>query len=414
MVSPLPKAPTGIADYTVDVVRALDEAHEIELFHDQDNVSDSLPAPAFRLADFPARVALGGPFGAIVYQMGNAPAHDFMYDWMRRLPGIVVLHDLVLHHSYARRHLDSPESRAYAEDPSSEAKRRAAEETHRQYLTAIETVHPGEGERLMDAHFNTSGDLLPFAFPLFEPAIQGALAVGVHNDFMADAVRAARPGLPCVRLAMPITARATSFETAKALRARLGFADDHLIVGCFGLLTREKRVETLARAFARVAEIQPAVRLLLAGPVADAVWLDNILARTGIAARTVVTGRLESEDFLAAMDIADVVAQLRYPTARETSAALLRVMAQGRPVIVSDLANQSEVPMDAVRRVDPCDEEGDLARAIDGALRNPEAARAMGERAALHVLKENSDQRTRESYDQLLNSVAPHYSQPHS
>ena len=108
VVSPLPPSPSGIADYTLDVVRALGGSHEIELFHDQAHLTTTLPAPAFSIAELKARGAVSKPFDAVLYQMGNAPVHDFMYDWMERVRGIVVLHDLVLHHAFARRFLDSP------------------------------------------------------------------------------------------------------------------------------------------------------------------------------------------------------------------------------------------------------------------------------------------------------------------
>lgn len=379
----------------------------MELFHDQAEVGASLSAPAFSIDALPTRAA----FDAVIYQMGNAPAHDFMYDWMQRVPGVLVLHDLVLHHSYARRYLESPESQAYAADPSSHEKRLKAEIKHRLYESAIEGVYPGKGERLKDAHFNTVGDLLPYAFPMFEPALMGAKAAGAHNSFMVDALKAARPDLACVQLAMPvepITVATTAIET---LRTRLELQDTHPIVGCFGSVTREKRIETVARAIARIAEIHPNVRLLLVGPVSDSSWLTSLLERIGIAQRTVVSGRLEGEEFPAAMDISDAVVHLRYPTARETSAALLRVMAQGRPVVISDIANQSGIPDEVVRRVDVCDEEGDLARAIDWVFRNRPAAQAMGERARRFAETEHSKARTRQSYERLLKSVAPHYSQ---
>jgi len=86
-------------------------------------------------------------------------------------------------------------------------------------------------------------------------------------------------------------------------------------------------------------------------------------------------------------------------------------MAQGRPVIISDIANQQEVPGDVVRRIDPVDEEGDLTRALAWALSNPQAARAMGERAKRFVEVAHSDGRTRETYEQLLKPLAPHYPQ---
>ncbi len=409
VVSPLPPAPTGIADYTIDVVRALGPSHAVELFHDQSPVSSSLPAPAFRIDDLPRRAA-GAAYDAVVYQMGNAPAHDFMYEWMERVPGLVVLHDLVLHHSYARRFLESPESRAYAADPSSREKQVGAEEKHQAYLAAIEGAYPGMGERLKDAHLNSTGDLLPYAFPLFEPALTRARGVGAHNSFMVAAVRAARPDLACVRLAMPVESPPVDASGLPSLRARLGLLDTHAVVGCFGLVTREKRIETVARAVARLARIHPGVRLLLAGPVSDPSWLTSLLDRAGVSSRTIVAGRLDNHEFAAAMAMSDAVVHLRYPTARETSAALLRVMDQGRPTIISDLANQSEIPDDAVRRVDPCDEEGDLTRALDWILRNPKAAQAMGERARGFTRTEHAPARTRETYEQLLKSIPPHYS----
>ncbi len=406
LVSPLPPAPTGIADYTLDVVMALRGAHSIELFHDQEKVAEGLPAPAFSVSDLPARAA-AAPFDAVIYQMGNAPAHDFMYAWMERIPGAVVLHDLVLHHSFARRYLESTEALAYAADPGSEAKRVEADKAHQSFLAAIEAVYPGQGERLKDAHFNTTGDLLPYVFPLFEPALAKARAVGAHNSFMVEAIQSARPELPCVRLAMPVRPVPVAEGAASAFRAKHGLGTDESVVGCFGLVTREKRIETVARAVGRLKDLHPNVRLLLAGQVSDAAWLDDLLARTAVASRTIVTGRLREDEFTVAMAATDVVVHLRYPTARETSAALLRVLAQGRPVVVSDIANQSEIPDDVVRRIDPVDEEGDLTRALDRMFNNPGGARAMGDRARAFVLAEHGEERTRETYDLLLKSLGP-------
>lgn len=406
LVSPLPPAPTGIADYTVDVVLALRGSHSIELFHDQPKVAEGLPAPAFPIGELPARAAANA-FDAVVYQMGNAPAHDFMYGWMERVPGAVVLHDLVLHHSFARRYLESREAVAYAADPSDRGKKEQADRAHQSFLAAVEAVYPGQGERLKDAHFNTAGDLLPYAFPLFEPALTSARAVGAHNTFMVEAIAAARPDLACVPLAMPVQLAPVAEGAAADFRAKHGLGEAHNVVGCFGLMTREKRIETVARAVARIAELHPEARLLLAGHVSDPGWLAELLARTGASRRAIVTGRLDEREFMAAIAATDAVAHLRYPTARETSAALLRVMAVGRPVVVSDIANQSEIPNDVVRRIDFTDEEGDLTRALYSLLRNPEEARAMGRRARRFVETAHSSARTLETYERLLKPLAP-------
>lgn len=395
----------------MDVVRSLAADHSIDLFHNQPEVSPAVEAPVFRMEELPGRAA-SKAYDALIYQMGNAPSHDFMYPWMERSRGAVVLHDLVLHHSYARRYLESPDSLAYAADPSSVLKRGKAAAQHESYRSAIESAYPGQGERLKDAQLNTSGDLLPYAFPLFEPALSGALAVGAHNSFMVEAIQAARPDLPCVELSMPVVTETVAPEWVNGLRRRLGLAPDDFVVGCFGLVTREKRIETVARAVARLAQIHPRVRLLLVGSVADREQLDAALGRAWALGRAVVAGRLEAADFLAAMVLTNAVVHLRYPTARETSAALLRVMAQGRPAVISDIANQSAIPDDVVLRVDPCDEEGGVARALDWMIRHPRSAQAMGERAARFVSAAHAPAATRESYGRLLNSLAPHYPRP--
>jgi hypothetical protein len=70
------------------------------------------------------------------------------------------------------------------------------------------------------------------------------------------------------------------------------------------------------------------------------------------------------------------VAHLRYPSARETSAALLRVLAQGRPTLVSDLEHQSELPDDVVLRIDVANEDDALEAGPAAARRRSGAARA--------------------------------------
>src|SRR6185503_20355854 len=95
--------------------------------------------------------------------------------------------------------------------------------------------------------------------------------------------------------------------------------------------------------------------------------------------------RVPQAELAAHLEACDVVAHLRYPTARETSAALLRALAQGRPTVMSDLENMAEVPADAVMRLDSADEEGDLLRALVRLAAEPRRRAALGEAARAHV-----------------------------
>jgi glycosyltransferase involved in cell wall biosynthesis len=192
----------------------------------------------------------------------------------------------------------------------------------------------------------------------------------------------------------------------EALRRRYAVAANDFVVGTFGLVTREKRVDTVARAVARAATLHPGVRLLVVGPVADRGALEARLSALGLAARAIVTGRVPFSELAAHIEIADAVAHLRYPTARETSAALLRVLAQGRATIMADLEHLADVPRDAVVRVDVSDEEGEVTRAILKLAGSPSWRARLGGAARAFVEREHAPARTAEAYANAIEHAA--------
>ena len=401
--SPLPPESTGIADYAADVLALLAPRHAIDVFHGQKDVDAStLPAGCgLHPADELASRHRERPYDLAIHQLGNGPAHAFVYPLLSMVPGLLVLHDLVLHHSRAAM-LMGAGARAYAADPSSVALRDAARAGEDQYAAEVARAYPGQARRLVATHLNTIGDLLPYAYPLFQGPVAVSRATAVHNAAMARAIRSEMPEARVVTVAMPARRVPIAPGEAAALRHALGIRDEEIVVGCFGLVTPEKRVETVARAVVRASTDFPSLRLLVVGPVADRAGLDRMLDKTGARERTVIAGRVPMASLPAHMEAADMVAHLRYPTARETSAALLRVLAQGRPVVMSDLDNFAEVPPDAVLRADVADEEGAVTRAIlrlaaDRALRD-----RLGRRAAAYVAEHHSPARALESYERAI------------
>jgi len=401
--SPVPPAASGVADYAADVLSLLVPRYAVDVFHDQAAPErDRLPAAAgvHHHSAFVVRQA-AQPYDRAVYQMGNGPAHDFVYEPLVRVPGL-----LVLHHARGRMFLDSPEARAYARDPGRADARAAASAVIGRYAAEVAYSYPAQGNRLVEAHLGTVGDLLPYAYPLFRLPVEASRAVAVHNDFMARAVTAEVPGAPVVTIHMPMEPLPVERAAVDALRMRYGIGPEEFVVGTFGLVTREKRVDTVARAVARAASIQPGVRLLVVGPVADRGALDARLARLGLASRAIVTGRVPFSELAAHIELADAVAHLRYPTARETSAALLRVLAQGRPTIMGDLEHLADVPRDAVVRADVSDEEGETTRAILKLASAPSLRARLGQAARAFVERAHAPARTAEAYARAIELAA--------
>ncbi len=403
-LSPLPPAATGIADYSLEVLGLLAPQLEIDVFHDQAEVDvAAIPAGCrvYRADTFLARQAERA-YDAAVYQMGNAETHAFLYPLLRRVPGLLVLHDLVLHHSRARTFLDSPEARAYARAPWSTAKRSAALASISGYEAELAQSYPAQATRLLDAQLGTVGDLLPYAYPLFKLPVEASRVIGVHNAYMAAAVRDEVPGATVVLLPMPVTATSVPQEAREQMRRKLGLAPDEFVVGCFGLMTREKRIETVARALARAGATLTRLRLLLVGPVPDPGELEALLTRHGLLSRTKVVGHVPFGELPAHLACVDLAVQLRYPTARETSAALLRLLAQGVPTVISDLEQLADIPDAAVVRADVSDEEGEVTRAILRLAERPAARARLGQQAAAFIAREHTGGRARDAYARAL------------
>jgi glycosyltransferase involved in cell wall biosynthesis len=406
-LTPLPPAGTGIADYSAEVLDLLAARHEIDVFHDQPRVAEGRLPPSLRVVEadeFLGRHA-GRPYDVAVYQLGNGPDHAFLYDRLPRVPGLLVLHDLVLHHARARMFLDSDALRAYAANPSDPGRREAALPQLRAYAAELAYEYPTAAERLARAHLSTVGELLPYAYPLFRLPVESSRVVAVHNHYMARAIREEVPEAEVRVVPMPVRRLETTPEERERVRARHGLGPDDLVVGCFGLMTREKRIETVARAVARAAVHVPRLRLLLVGPIPAGSDLDRRLDALGVAGRARIAGRVPFDELPAHMEAADLVVHLRYPTARETSAALLRVLAQGRPTVISDLEHIDTIPEGAVVRADVTDEEGEVTRAILRLAEAPGLRDRLGHAARAFAEREHSPAACLAAYEEALEAA---------
>ena len=325
--SPLPPVASGIADYTADLVRLLATRHEVHAFAAS---ADELTAEALQgcatvssAHDFPWRQHRT-PFDLIVYQMGNAWCHDFMWPYLFRYPGLVVLHDGQLHHARAwsllRRHRTS-EDRA-----------------------ELLFNHPGLPPEAADPAIAGMPGLLYYLWPMLRSVIAASRAVAVHNRRLADDLRREHPGAAVDAIRMGVPGPVATRPEIAAVRARHGVAADAIVVMAFGGITPEKRLGPLMRAASVARRSEPRLRLLFVGSPPSGYDVEADAAAAGVADILTLTGRVAERDIAAYLGAADIVTCLRWPSARETSASWLRALAAGRPTLVTELAQQVDVP----------------------------------------------------------------------
>jgi glycosyltransferase involved in cell wall biosynthesis len=370
LVSPYPPLSSGIADYAAELAPELAAAGaEMTLVHE-----GRVPPVGEVLARWPALpvrelAAHRDDFDAVLYQLGNsAPHHAEIYRALLAIPGVVVLHEFMLHHLIRALTLDAGRPEEYVEEM-----RYCAGETGRRAARALLDTH-----RPVD----------PWRFPLLERVVDRSRGVLVHSDFARRRVLASRPEARVGVVPFPVDLErgaAPAKGARERARAELGVSAETFLLASFGLVTPHKRLEPALAAFAGLRRERPETRFVVCGEVSRHYDLDALLERVGRDG-VEITGRLPRAGFEAWMRACDVAVNLRHPTGGETSASLLRLLALGIPTIVTDAGSFAELPDGVVAKVAVDGAEtaqlGALFRRLadDGALR-----RAIGAAARRYV-----------------------------
>ena len=340
-VSPLPPVRSGIADYSADLLPALCARADVRVLGLPGQPVD--PEVAERFGVVPAEGASdpasdAGSAGRLpLYQMGNNRYHEAVEAMALERPGVLTLHDFVLHHLASEEHLSHTDFAGY--------------------LRRMEADHGWIGaEAARPREWGAEVGAMLFELPAHRTLLRRQRGVLVHNRWAAERLAAEDPELRVrvVPMGVPLPAAADR-EAGLAFRRRLGIPDGAPVLGSFGFQTPIKRTFRAVEALA--APELAAVHLLVVGesprvPEADGAEsgdralgeLEDLARELGVADRVHETGFVPWRDFEAAIGACDLCLNLRYPTAGETSASLLRVLAAGRPAVVSDYAQFRELP----------------------------------------------------------------------
>ncbi len=362
-VSPLPPVRSGIADYSADLLPHLGARCDLRLVRIPGQPVAPEIAARWPLVDPPRR---GEDARLPLYQMGNNRYHAEIYELARERPGILTLHDVVLHHLLGDRTLNRDDFAAY---------RRQLRADHGWI---------GEAAALPRRWPGGWGDAAQFALPAHRSLLARQRGILTHSRWAAEWLREEIPELRVAAVPMGIPPAVADADAGRAFRRRHGLPPARPLVGSFGFQTPIKRTQVVIAALAR-PELA-GVHLMVAGEVAPTLDLAEQARRAGVAERVHFLGFLPFAEFEAAIAAADVCLNLRYPTAGETSAALLRTMALGKPTVVTDTAQSAELPDAVAVKVPPGEGEAEaLATQLAALVADREELERRGRAARDHV-----------------------------
>ncbi|MBE6754447.1 MAG: glycosyltransferase [Ruminococcaceae bacterium] len=318
--TPMPPQQSGIADYSYDIIERLRKYYDIDVFVEDTAKVDALPREMTGVAILSHKSYRPSEYAHTVFEVGNSDFHYYMYPYIQKGADIIELHDLNLY--YAARH-----------------------------FSTIDPTVPFDRWLDMECAENKASDP-----PLMNSfLVDCAQKVIVHSGYAkrhllrSDFSRQVR-FLPHYAMLKPMKE-----DDHRKARQRLSLPQDAMILAAFGFIHETKRSIPTLHAFRRLLDRcgDRDIRLLYVGKLPQE--LEEVfpqeVERLKLQDKVTVTGFTELSEFLDYIDAADLSINLRYPSNGETSGVLMRTLARGKAIMVSDIGSFAEIPEDCCIRI---------------------------------------------------------------
>ncbi len=328
--SPLNPIRSGISDYSEDLLPYLAELTEVDLFIDDFQPANQTLCDRFAIYSIADYARRRWDYDVALYHMGNNLYHEAIYRTGLRFPGVTVLHDYALVGMLGSVTLKRGNRGAFAREWG--------------YAYGLEGL--AQVRKILAGQ-----TVLSPAEPLNQRLIDLSLGVIVHSDFLRRRVLQSRPTANVAHIPMPCVSHQRRALTRPQARRELGLDEDKLYIGSFGFMAPSKQVEPMLDVLADLLSQFPHARLVFVGENLD--WFDPrpLIEQRGLTDHVHITGYLPLSTWYTYMAAVDLAVNLRYPTLGETSAAVLRLLGEGVPTVVSNVGWYAELPDDCVRKV---------------------------------------------------------------
>jgi glycosyltransferase involved in cell wall biosynthesis len=378
--SPLPPAKTGIARYTADLLPALTARAEVTLWTEQDEWDASLNDLAPVRHYDPDRMCWRDVNDAdlSIYHIGNNH-HFHLAPWQvsRWHPGLVVLHDLHLHHFFAgvfHAHLHDREA----------------------YLAQMQSYYGEQGRQDGEAFWSgkLDGDEMAQRYTLHRLVTDEALGVLVHTAG-AFAAFGAKDDPPVIHAPLPYVPAPRNLSRRTTNRDR--HSKRRLIV--FGYLGSNRRLETVLKALAAMPD-RDRFRLDICGEIWNEQSVREQVQSAGIENLVRLRGYVPDAELTKALNQVDLAINLRNPTMGEASLSQLQIWDHALPSLVTRLGWYATLPADTVAFVRPDRETSDITLHLRRFLADSSSFAEMGRKGRLFL----EDVHSCDAYvDKLLN-----------
>ncbi len=319
--TPLARGTNGPPLGNLELLAGIGRHYAVDIF------TDAAPVPVnggstqtFVAHDFVWKNVLQ-PYDLTVYEIADTPRHGFVWPYLVRYPGLVVLHDDRLHR------LRSGMLRL---------SRRPKE-----YQAEFSYCYPDAAPEVSELGFAGLLGAAADIWPMRRIVLACSRLVVVGDEWRADALRheASHDRFRVVRPG--VSKPSVAADGRGAIRAAAGIRDDAVVFASFGRVGPQRRIKSILEA---VSVLGPNLHVLACGQVDSGYDPHRDAEALGVADRFTFVSAVDEPEWLRYLPAADVALCLDWPDDSEVIRPWLTCLASGLPTIITDRANRVDIP----------------------------------------------------------------------
>ena len=386
-LSPWPPQRSGIADYSLEIVRHLKEYVDITLYleNPEECSTDNLDLSVHNITLLPEEIKR---YDCIIYHIGsNTKFHKYIYKMAWQYPGIVVLHEFNIHPFMVDAFLGNDDEYLY-----------------------VDALKEGYGEQGKFSYESVKSNESPpgiWEFPMSHALAKRSLATIVHSQWVKNQLQGIN-NVFVVPMGSNTKKTFSRFDVDEILRRRLSISTDNFLISTFGFVNRFKRIPKILEAIKVLLDLGYPVQFLIGGDLIEkSLKLEETINSLGISDNVIISGYLNDEEFEACLRMSDIIFNLRCPSLGESSAALMRALGCGKTCIVSNYQQFAELPDSVCWKVDVDDlEVQQIVAYLKELMHNPTARKQLGKNAVFFAENYSSYGFAGKLYANVISRVA--------
>ena len=385
--SPLPPKKSGISFYSAELLPLLSKYWDIDIFIDDYTCADPYLTTNFEIFSYKdfEELAEQNHYDNIIYQFGNSDNHIYMFEMLKKHPGVVVLHDVFL--SGVIFWMTGRKGKL------------------EEFIDEVIYSHGDKGKKLVE---KAKKNIIPWEHLIWnlqinKRVIDNATHVIVHSSWDKQSITNLYPNLnekiSTIHQFSPIR----EFLRREYVKTELGFSNDDFLVCSFGFVVTTKKIDSIIKNIKKFLDSKPNTKYVIVGELDNQYGevVKKVIKDQNLSDKVKLTGFVDSSEYTKYLASCDVCISLREKTRAGTSASINHSLGAGIPTIISDVEPFNEFPDEVALKINPSDEKK-LSDILEKLYENNDYRNELGKKAKEYAEKNISKDACVEKYVSII------------